>query len=262
MTDQTRHDEATLQQRVAIVTGGGSGIGRAAACALAAEGWAVVVAGRRAGMLDETAALIEAGAAPSATAVVCDVTVEADVARLFDTVVDRHGRIDLLFNNAGAGAPPVAFDELTVDQWRQVVDVNLTGSFLCARAAFAQMRRQTPGGGRIINNGSISAYVPRPHSAPYTATKHAITGLTRSLALDGRAHAITCGQIDIGNAVTPMTAPMATGMPQADGSIRPEPTMDVVDVARAVVYMAGLPPGANVLTMTVMAADMPYVGRG
>ncbi len=157
---------------------------------------------------------------------------------------------------------PFAFDDLTLDQWRRVVDVNLTGSFLCARAAFAQMKRQDPGGGRIINNGSISAHVPRPHSAPYTATKHAITGLTRSLALDGRAHGITCGQIDIGNAATPLTAAMAVGMPQADGSIRTEPTMDVDDVARAVVYMASLPPDATVLTMTVMAAAMPYVGRG
>ena len=263
-----------MQRRgVAVITGGGSGIGRASAIELARAGWAVVVAGRRADALAETVDLVDAaieehdpaGGVPAPAAaipIVCDVTDEADVEALFDAAIDRHGRVDLLFNNAGAGAPPVPFDELTTDQWRQVVDVNLTGSFLCARGAFRQMKRQDPGGGRIINNGSISAHVPRPHSAPYTATKHAITGLTRSLALDGRAHGITCGQIDIGNAATPLTAPMAIGMPQADGSTRTEPTMDVDDVARAVVYMASLPPDANVLTMTVMAAAMPYVGRG
>ena len=257
-----------MQRRgVAVITGGGSGIGRASAIALAREGWAVVVAGRRHDALAETVALIETidlveATRSTAMAVVCDVTDEADVEALFAASVERHGRIDLLFNNAGSGAPPVPFDELTLDQWRHVVDVNLTGSFLCARAAYRQMKRQDPPGGRIVNNGSISAHVPRPHSAPYTATKHAITGLTRSLALDGRAHGITCGQIDIGNAATPLTAPMAIGMPQADGSTRTEPTMDVDDVARAIVYMAGLPPDANVLTITVMAAAMPYVGRG
>ncbi|MFN3219207.1 MAG: SDR family oxidoreductase [Acidimicrobiales bacterium] len=287
-----------MQRRgMAVITGGGSGIGRAAAIALARDGWDVVVAGRRSDALAQTVDLVEAtvdlidatepSASPggvarsaelgdadgaidgarstgrnTAAAVVCDVTDEASVDALFAATVERHGRVDLLFNNAGSGAPPVPFDELTLAQWRHVVDVNLTGSFLCARAAFGQMKRQDPPGGRIVNNGSISAHVPRPHSAPYTATKHAITGLTRSLALDGRAHGITCGQIDIGNAATPMTAPMAIGMPQADGSTRPEPTMDVDDVARAVVYMAGLPPDANVLTMTVMAAAMPYVGRG
>jgi NAD(P)-dependent dehydrogenase (short-subunit alcohol dehydrogenase family) len=266
-------DDGPMQRRgVAVITGGGSGIGRAAAIALARDGWDVVVAGRRLDALIETVELVEAttgadgdhegSAAAAAMAVVCDVTDETSVDALFAATVERHGRVDLLFNNAGSGAPPVPFDQLTLDQWRHVVDVNLTGSFLCARAAYRHMKRQDPSGGRIVNNGSISAHVPRPHSAPYTATKHAITGLTRSLALDGRAHGITCGQIDIGNAATPLTAPMAIGMPQADGSTRTEPTMDVDDVARAIVYMAGLPPDANVLTMTVMAAAMPYVGRG
>lgn len=246
---------------IAVVTGGGTGIGRATAVALAAAGWQVAVAGRRAETLAETVEQIVA-AGGAALAIVSDVTVEAEVDALFEATVARYGRVDLLFNNAGAGAPPVPFDELTLDQWRAVVDVNLTGAFLCARAAFGRMRRQAPAGGRIVNNGSISAHVPRPNSAPYTSTKHAITGLTRSLALDGRAYGITCGQIDIGNAATPMTRQMAIGMPQADGTVRTEPTMDVDDVARAVVYMASLPPEANVLTMTVMASSMPYVGRG
>jgi NAD(P)-dependent dehydrogenase (short-subunit alcohol dehydrogenase family) len=252
----------TTRAQVAVVTGGGSGIGRATALALAGDGWHVVVTGRRCELLDDVVAEIAGAGGPDALAVPADVADEAQVDALFDATVDRFGRVDLLFNNAGVGAPPVPFDELTLDQWRHVVDVNLTGSFLCARAAVGRMKRQEPTGGRIINNGSISAHVPRPHSAPYTTTKHAITGLTKALALDGRAHGITCGQIDIGNAATPLTAPMAIGMPQADGSVRAEPTMDVDDVARAVVYMAGLPSDANVLTMTVMAAGMPYVGRG
>ena len=180
----------------------------------------------------------------------------------FDEVETSFGRIDLLFNNAGTGSYPVPFEEIPFEDWRRVLDVNLTGSFLCAQRAVALMKRQDPPGGRIINNGSISAHVPRPNSAPYTATKHAITGLTKSISLDGRAHGISCGQIDIGNAATPMTARMADGVPQADGSIKPEPTMDVADVGRAVAYMASLPPDANVLTMTVMANDMPFVGRG
>ena len=247
--------------QVAIVTGAGSGIGRASAVALAADGWSVALAGRRAEALDTTAAAIEAERG-TALAIPTDVSDEHAVAALYATAVDAFGRVDLIFNNAGAGAPPVPPDELTVDQWRAVVDVNLTGSFLVAREAFAQMKRQDPSGGRIINNGSISAHVPRPHSAPYTATKHAITGLTKALALDGRAHDIAVGQIDIGNAATEMTAVMARGVPQADGTVRPEPTMDVDAVARAVVYMASLPLDANVLTMTVMATGMPYVGRG
>jgi len=246
---------------VAIVTGGGSGIGRASAIALGAAGFAVVVAGRRSAPLDETVAAMTAAGAP-ALAVVCDVTDEASVEALVASAVERFGRLDLLFNNAGAGAPGVAFEELTLAQWQAVVDVNLTGPFLCARAAVRQMKRQTPVGGRIINNGSISAHAPRPNSAPYTATKHAVSGLTKALALDGRTFGITCGQIDIGNAATAMAAGMPAGAAQADGSIRAEPTMDVEDVARAVVYMAALPPGTVVATMTVMAAGMPFVGRG
>ncbi len=248
--------------RVAVITGGGSGVGRAAAVALAVDGWAVVIAGRRASALAETEALVEAADGAEVVAVEADVAEPEDVERLFAAAVERFGRVDLLFNNAGAGAAPVPIDELSVEAWRQVVDVNLTGSFLCARAAFAQMRAQEPSGGRIINNGSISATTPRPFSAPYTATKHAITGLTKSLSLDGRDIGITCGQIDIGNAATPMTDRMADGILQPDGSVRVEARMDVADVGRAVVYMAGLPPEANVLSMTVMANAMPFVGRG
>ena len=195
-------------------------------------------------------------------AVPTDVTDPASVRALFDRTVDAFGRIDLLFNNAGVGAPGVPLDELTVDQWRTVVDTNLTGAFLCTQQAFRLMKSQTPKGGRIINNGSISAYVPRPQSAPYTATKHAITGLTRSTSLDGRPHDIACGQIDIGNAETELAAKMARGVPQANGTIAVEPLMDVQHVARAVVYMAGLPLDANVQFMTVMATKMPFIGRG
>lgn len=244
--------------RVAIVTGGGTGVGRASAVALSEDGWSVVVTGRTEASLDETAAELDG---PSLV-VVGDVSQPEDVDRIFQSAVTTFGRVDLLFNNAGAGAPPVPIDQLTVEQWRAVVDVNLTGSFLCARAAFAQMRAQEPSGGRIINNGSISATTPRPFSAPYTSTKHAITGLTKSLALDGRDLGITCGQIDIGNAVSPMTDRMRDGALQPDGSIRSEPRMAAADVGRAVVYMAGLPPDTNVLTMTVMANGMPFVGRG
>lgn len=225
--------------------------------ALAADGWTVVVAGRRPDPLTETV-----GAMGGGLAVVADVSDPLSVDALFDEVETSFGRIDLLFNNAGTGSYPVPFEEIPFEDWRRVLDVNLTGSFLCAQRAVALMKRQDPPGGRIINNGSISAHVPRPNSAPYTATKHAITGLTKSISLDGRAHGISCGQIDIGNAATPMTARMGDGVPQADGSIRAEPTMDVADVGRAVVYMASLPADANVLTMTVMANEMPFVGRG
>ncbi len=249
--------------KIAIVTGAGSGIGRASALALLAEGYRVVLVGRRPEALAETAARAEqAGAAGRALAVPTDVADEASVRVLFETTRRAFGRLDVLFNNAGTGAPPVPIEDLTFEQWRRVVDVNLTGPFLCTREAFRLMKDQDPRGGRIINNGSISAYTPRPNSAPYTSTKHAITGLTKSIALDGRKYGIACGQIDIGNAGTEMTARMKDGVPQADGSLAPEPTMDVEHVARAVVYMAGLPLDANVLFMTVMATAMPFVGRG
>lgn len=246
-------------RKVALVTGAGSGIGRAVALALAREGYAVVLAGRRAAALDETAAL-----APGSDflAVPTDVTNASAVAALFAAVRDRFGRLDLLFNNAGTGAPPVPMEDLTLAQWQAVVDTNLTGPFLCTQHAMRLMKEQTPRGGRIVNNGSISAHAPRPNSAPYTATKHAITGLTKATALDGRAFDIACGQIDIGNAETPMTERMKKGVPQPDGSLKPEATMDVEAVARAVAYMASLPLDANVLSMTVMATKMPFVGRG
>jgi NAD(P)-dependent dehydrogenase (short-subunit alcohol dehydrogenase family) len=254
-------DASGMAQRVAVVTGAGTGIGRAAAVALAVDGWATVAAGRRLEPLEETcAAVVEVGG--QAIAVTADVADPASVDALFAQVDDTYGRVDLLFNNAGTGSYPVPFEEVPFDDWQRVVNVNLTGSFLCAQRAVARMKQQDPTGGRIINNGSISAHTPRPNSAPYTATKHAITGLTKSLSLDGRPFGITCGQIDIGNAATPMTSHMADGVAQADGSIRAEPTMDVADVGRAVAYMASLPPDANVLTMTVMANEMPFVGRG
>jgi len=252
-----------MTSKIAVITGGGTGVGRAAALGLAADGWSVVVAGRRPEPLDETvAAMAATGGGGEGLAVVADVSKEDDVERLFAVTVERFGRVDMLFNNAGRGGAPKPFDELTFDEWRKVVDLNLNGAFLCARAAMGQMKRQDPKGGRIINNGSISAHTPRPNSAAYTSTKHAMTGLTKSLALDGRPHGIACGQIDIGNAETPMTARMAEGVPQADGSIRPEARMSADDVGRAVVYMANLPPEANVLFMTVMATEMPFVGRG
>ena len=247
--------------RITVVTGAGSGVGRAACLALAADGWSVVAAGRRREPLDDTVARIQA-AGGAGTAVAVDVADPDAVEELFSRVEADHGRLDLLFNNAGTGSSSVPFDEIALDDWQRVVDVNLTGSFLCAQRAVAMMKRQDPRGGRIINNGSISAHVPRPNSAPYTATKHAITGLTKSLSLDGRPFDITCGQIDIGNALTEMTGWMHQGAAQADGSMKPEPTMDVADVGRAVAYMASLPPDANVLTMTVMANGMPFVGRG
>lgn len=247
--------------KVAIVTGAGSGIGRAVALALLRDGFAVALGGRRADALGGTLALAGADRA-RALAVPTDVTDPAAVRGLFDATTAAFGRLDLLVNNAGTAAPPVGLDELTPDQWRTVIDVNLTGAFLCTREAFRVMKAQTPRGGRIINNGSVSAHAPRPNSAPYTASKHAITGLTKSTALDGREYDIACGQIDVGNADTGLAARMRDGVPQANGTISPEPTMDVEHVARAVSYMAGLPPDANVLFLTVMATKMPLVGRG
>lgn len=244
--------------RVALVTGAGTGVGRAVASALAGDGFTLVLAGRRIELLQALADELGDGHLP----VAADVRDPDSVDALFDAIDDAFGRLDLLFNNAGIGAPAVPMEQLSYEQWRNVVDTNLTGSFLCAQRAMAMMKAQTPQGGRIINNGSISAHAPRPNSAPYTATKHAITGLTKSIALDGRPFGITCGQIDIGNAATEMTARMSAGVPQADGSLRPEPCMDVEAVARAVSYMASLPPDANVLSLTVMAAGMPFVGRG
>jgi NAD(P)-dependent dehydrogenase (short-subunit alcohol dehydrogenase family) len=246
--------------KVAIVTGAGGGIGRAVTLALLGAGYAVVLAGRRADALDQT--ISQAPGDSVTLAVPTDVGDEQSVTRLFQAAAEQFGRLDLLFNNAGLGAPPVPFDELSLAQWNDVVSVNLTGAFLCARAAFRHMKQQRPEGGRIINNGSLSAHVPRPLSAPYTATKHAITGLTKSLSLDGRAHHIACGQIDIGNAATHMTSHMSQGALQANGSLLEEPTIDVRLVADAVVHMANLPLDANVQFMTIMATQMPFVGRG
>jgi len=241
---------------IAVVTGAGSGIGRAAAQALLAQEWSVVAAGRREGPLVETVSGFRDG-----LAVPTDVTSPESVDALFAKTIDRFGRVDLLFNNAGLGAAaPVA--ELAFEDWQRVVDTNVTGTFLCAQAAFRAMAAQEPRGGRIINNGSISAYTPRPFAIAYNATKHAVSGITKSLSLEGRAFDIACGQIDIGNAATEMTERMSGGVPQADGSLKPEPTMDVAHVARAIVYMASLPLDANVQTMTVMATTMPFVGRG
>ena len=245
---------------VAVVTGAGSGIGRETALALLAHGYKVALAGRKLDALQETVSKAgdhKANALPVAT----DVTDPASVAALFDAAVKGFGRVDVLFNNAGTGVG-ASFEDLTIEQWRSVIDVNLTGSFLCAQAAFRQMKKQTPQGGRIINNGSISAYAPRPDSAPYTASKHAITGLTRSISLDGRAYDIACSQVDIGNAVTPMTERMTKGVLQPNGTTVAEPRMDVSAVANAIVYMDSLPLDANVQFMTVMATKMPFVGRG
>ena len=245
----------------AIVTGAGSGVGRATSIALLNAGYNVVLAGRRTNALLETISM--AGEVPGeGLAVTTDVTDETDVETLFARTCKSFGRLDLLFNNAGINAPGVPFEELTTDQWKLVVDVNLTGSFLCAREAFRAMRDQVPQGGRIINNGSISAHTPRPDSAPYTATKHAITGLTKTLSLDGRKYSIAVGQIDIGNAMTKMAARMAEGVKQARGDIAVEPMMEADEVANAVVHMAGLPLETNVQFITIMATQMPFVGRG
>ena len=246
---------------VALITGAGSGVGRQSTLRLLEEGYSVSLAGRRTEALEETKKQVGKSAS-KALVVTTDVSDEESVRKLFDNTVKEFGRLDLLFNNAGIGAPSVPLEELNVEKWKSVVDINLTGAFLCTREAFRIMKKQNPGGGRIINNGSISAHVPRPNSAPYTATKHAITGLTRSTSLDGRLHSIVCGQIDIGNAATDMTARMAEGVLQANGSTAAEPTIDVDHVARAVVYMASLPLDANVQFMTVMAARMPFIGRG
>jgi NAD(P)-dependent dehydrogenase (short-subunit alcohol dehydrogenase family) len=246
--------------KVAIVTGAGTGIGKAVSTALLKEGYRVALAGRRKEPLDK--AVGEAGAGARALAVPTDVSDPQSVRALFAKTKEAFGRLDLLFNNAGVGAPGVPLEELTFDQWRAVVDINLTGVFLCTQEAIKLMKSQDPRGGRIINNGSISAHAPRPNSAPYTSTKHAVTGLTKSTSLDGRKYDIACGQIDIGNAHTELAARMANGVPQANGSIAVEPLMDVNHVASAVLYMASLPLDANVQFMTIMATKMPFVGRG
>ena len=245
--------------RVAVVTGASSGIGRAVSIKLAQGGYFVVLAGRRTVELEATADACRNG---STIIAATDVTDPASVDALFERTTAAYGRLDVLFNNAGVFAPQAAFEDLSFEQWKAVVDVNLNGAFLCARGAIRIMKAQAPKGGRIINNGSVSAYVPRPNAAPYTATKHAIAGLTKSIALDGRTHNIACSQIDIGNAATDLSAPMAAGIRQADGSIRPEPSMDISHVADAVLYMANLPLDANVLFMTLKATAMPYEGRG
>ena len=251
--------------RIAVVTGAGSGIGRATANLMVRDGWRVVFAGRRLDALRQSIDMCEDpfdDIDARAVAVPTDITRADSVAALFDFVRARFARLDFLFNNAGVFPPGVPLDELRIEQWRAALDVNVTGAFLCTQQAFRIMKAQTPRGGRIVNNGSISAHAPRPHSVAYTSTKHAITGLTKSASLDGRAHDIAVGQIDIGNAVTEISAGMASGMPQADGSVRAEPRMDVDHAAAAVLHMANLPLDANVLFMTVMATKMPYVGRG
>lgn len=246
--------------KIALVTGGGSGVGRSAALALIKAGYTVVVTGRRQDPLKET---LELGAAPDRSmAVSADVGDPDSVANLFAKIKDAYGRLDVVFNNAGVNVPTTTFGNLTFEQWKGCVDINLSGVFLTAHAAFNMMREQSPQGGRIINNGSISAHVPRPGSAPYTATKHGVTGLTKTIALDGRPYNIACGQVDIGNALTPMAARMVDGVPQADLSIKPEPVMDVDHVGDAVVHMANLPLESNILNMTIMATNMPFVGRG
>ena len=249
------------QEKVALVTGGGSGIGRSAALALQGDGWNVVVAGRRKEELDKTVAMAKPGGGEM-LAVRADVGKPEDVKGLFAETKKAFGRLDFLFNNAGFGAPPVPMEELPFEAWKSVIDVILHGSFLCAQEAIKIMKSQTPKGGRIVNNGSISAHVPRPNSAPYTATKHAVTGLTRAASLDGRKHDIAVGQIDIGNAATEMTERMRQGVPQANGTVAVEPTMHVDNVARAILYMADMPLDANVQFMTVMATKMPFIGRG
>jgi len=247
-------------KQIALITGAGSGIGRQTALAMVIAGFHVILTGRTESSLLETRS---ASSAPDdMSIIVSDVTKTESVDNLFSAIESEHGRLDVLFNNAGTNVPPMPIDELSPAQWQQVIDVNLTGAFLVARGAFGLMRKQTPQGGRIINNGSISAYVPRPGSVPYTVSKHAITGLTRTLSLDGRAFNIACGQIDIGNAASNMTEQMISGVPQADGSIKPEPVMDTSHVSDAVVNMASLPLSANVQFITIMASDMPFIGRG
>lgn len=248
------------QSKIAIVTGAGTGIGKAAALALLNDGWHVALAGRREQPLKELAQ--ESGRASQCLVLPTDVANPDAVKALFAETAKTWGRVDLLFNNAGVGAPPVPLDELTIEQWRNVVDINLNGMFYCLQQAFAIMKKQQPMGGRIINNGSISAYAPRPNSIAYTSTKHAVTGLTKTAALDGRAFSIAVGQIDIGNAGTEMAAPMARGVKQANGDVKPEPLMDVAHVGESILYMANLPLSANVLFHTVMATNMPFVGRG
>ncbi|MGO4485707.1 SDR family oxidoreductase [Rhizobium pisi] len=253
---------ASGEAKIALVTGGGKGIGRAMSRALGAAGYKVVISGRRADVLEKAAAELAGETGAEFLAVPADVGNPASVRALFDTISERYGRLDLLVNNAGVGVPAVPLEEVSFEQWNAIVAANLTGAFLCTQQAFRLMKNQSPRGGRIINNGSISATTPRPNSAPYTATKHAITGLTKSTALDGREFDIACGQIDIGNAASDMTKKMASGVLQANGSIATEPTIDAAHIADAVVYMASLPLSANVLTMTVMATQMPFVGRG
>jgi NAD(P)-dependent dehydrogenase (short-subunit alcohol dehydrogenase family) len=251
----------TSSSKIAIVTGAGTGIGKASALALMKDGWSVVFAGRRKEMLEAAAA--EGKATGGQTLVVpTDVSNPESIKALFARTKDTFGRLDLLFNNAGTGAPPIPLEDLTYEQWMTVVNANLTGVFLCTQEAFKIMKAQDPRGGRIINNGSISAHAPRPNSSPYTATKHAVTGLTKATSLDGRKYDIACGQVDVGNAATDMTARMAKGVPQPNGTTAIEPTMDVQAVANAVKYMASLPLDANVLFLTVMASKMPFVGRG
>jgi NAD(P)-dependent dehydrogenase (short-subunit alcohol dehydrogenase family) len=250
-----------MTDKVAVVTGAGTGIGKATALAFLRDGWRVALVGRRREKLDE--AVTASGAGPDrALAVTADVADPQSVAALFETVKSKLGRIDALFNNAGQNAPGVSFDELPYERWKAVVDTNLTGSFLCAQAAFRMMKDQNPKGGRIINNGSISAHAPRPDSAPYTASKHAITGLTRTIALDGRKHDIACCQVDVGNAMTELAARMSKGVKQADGEVRIEPMIDVDDVARSVLFMANQPLDVNIYHLMVMATKMPYAGRG
>ncbi len=251
----------TPPDKVALVTGAGTGIGRAAALSLNRIGYAVVLAGRRAALLEETAAMAGPDA-PAMLAVTCDISQPAEIAALFERAAEAFGRLDLLFNNAGISPRAVPFEDLSLADWQRAVDVNLTAAFLCAQEAVRMMKRQTPKGGRIVNNGSVSAYAPRPSSVAYSATKHAITGLTRSLALDGRAHDIACSQIDVGNAETPMTERMKAGARQPDGRVVPEPVMNVDHVGDAVARIAALPLDANVLFMTIMATKMPFVGRG
>ena len=248
-----------MAQRFAVITGAGSGVGRAAALALLNDGYGVALAGRRRDALEETAGMTNAG---QALVVPTDVTDPESVGALFAAAKESFGRLDVLFNNAGGNVPSTNFGDFTFEQWKSVVDVNLHGMFLCANAAFRIMRDQSPQGGRIINNGSISAHAPRPGSVAYTSTKHAVTGMTKTIALDGRPYDIACGQIDIGNAATPMTRRMANGVPQANGTTTTEPTMDVENVGRSILFMANMPPDANALFLTVMATKMPFVGRG